>query len=149
MKRIALIFSFTLALIACQEVQDARVQHEFLHPDSIVNPNGDSELALVMREIHFEANNVGRAIESGEDVDLKKLSDLARRLSTSVPTDSNVLDEVYYSFATTLEGHVKRIAEEEDSAIVEFNSIVKTCVACHNNTCPGPIEKIQKLKIKS
>ena len=147
MKYPAIIFSIILAFIACQEVQDARVQNEFLHPDSIVNPNGDSELALVMREIHFEANIVGRALESGQDVDLSKLKDLSKRMSTSVPTDSNVLDEVYYSFTTTLESHVKQI--EEDSAIVEFNSVVETCVACHKNTCPGPIEKIQKLKIKS
>ena len=129
--------------IACQEVQDASV---FKHPDEIVNPNGDSELAIAMRNIHFEANIVGRAIESGEEVDLTKLRTLSKALSTSVPTDSNVLDEAYYSFAQNLEARVDRMNSED--ATMEFNEMVKTCVACHKNTCPGPITKIQKLKIK-
>ena len=147
---IFILFALALLGVACQEVHDAKAdsnRDDFLHPDSIVNPNGDSELALVMRDIHYEANEVGRAIEIGREVDLTKLKDLSARLSTSVPTDSNVLDNAYYSFTSTLEGHVERMDTED--AVIEFNSVVETCVACHKNTCPGPIEKIQRLKIKS
>ena len=144
MTRISLFFLLAIAFIACQEVQDARV---FKHPDEIVNPNGDSELAITMRNIHFEANKIGRALEAGEEVNLDSLKILAVKLSTSIPTDSNVLDEAYYSFSSRLESHVNKMESEE--AVVEFNSMVKTCVACHKNTCPGPIKKIQALKIKS
>ena len=139
-------FLFTLILfsISCQEVQDAAV---FKNPDEIVNPNGDSELALVMRNIHFEANKVGRELEAGQEVDLTELRNLASQLTTSVPTDSNVLDEAYYSFAENLQKRVEKMESEE--AVVEFNEMVKACVACHKNTCPGPIQKIHKLKIKT
>lgn len=143
--RILLVLTILVtSVIACQEAHDAET---FRHPDDIVNPNGDSELALVMRDIHFEANKVGRALEANEDVDLTLLKELSAKLSTSVPTDSNVLDEAYYSFSTSLEKRVE-LMESED-AVIEFNEMVKTCVACHKNTCPGPISKIQKLKVKS
>ena len=144
MRYLIFLTFIVLISVACQEVQDA---HVFKNPDEIVNPNGDSELALVMRDIHFEANNIGRSLELNEEVDLTLLKQLAAKLSTSVPTDSNVLDETFYSFASSLENRVE-LMESEDAVIV-FNDMVKTCVACHKNTCPGPITKIQKLKIKS
>lgn len=144
MKRVNLFIFSIIFFIACQEVQDAGT---FKHPDEIVNPNGDSELAIVMRNIHFEANKVGRQLESGENVDLTKLLELSSLLKTSVPTDSSVLDDAYFAFSNSLESSVKKMNSED--AVIEFNNMVQTCVACHKNTCPGPIKKIQKLSIKS
>lgn len=138
------IILFVLTVNSCQEVQDKQT---FKNPEEIVNPNGDSELAIVMRYIHFEANKVGRELEAGNEPDLTALKELAARLTTSVPTDSNVLDEAYYSFSQGLQEKVNKMNSEESVTI--FNEMVQTCVACHKNTCPGPIKKIQKLKIKS
>ena len=143
MKGYSFFFIVSLSIIACQEVQDASV---FRHPDEIINPNGDSELALVMRNIHFEADKVGRDLEAGRELDLTALRELAARLTTSVPTDSNVLDENYYAFSESLQKRVESIDSKD--AVIEFNELVKTCVACHKNTCPGPIQKIHKLKVK-
>ncbi len=143
MRQFPFFLFLSLFFFACQEVQDAR---RFKNPNEIVNPNGDSELSLVMRYIHFEANKIGRALEEGKEVNLDSLKFLSAKLSTSIPTDSNVLDETYYSFAGLLEEHVKKMDTEE--AVPEFNSMVKACVACHKNTCPGPITKIQALRIK-
>ncbi len=146
MRLLSITFILSLFVIACKEVTDAPA-YEFRQPDEIVNPNGDSELAIVMRNIHFEANKVGRALENNDEVDLTELKSLAAQLSTAVPTDSTVLDDAYYSFSTNLEQRVERMESEE--AVIEFNEMVKTCVACHKNTCPGPISKIQKLKVKA
>ena len=146
MRKLFLILGIILAVYACQEVHEAEV-NEVKHPDEIVNPNGDSELAIVMRNIHFEANRVGRALENGEEVDLSDLEDLSARLSTSVPTDSSVLDEAYYAFASSLEERVHAMGKED--AVIQFNSMVQACVTCHKSTCPGPISKIKKLRINS
>ena len=135
------VFSF-----ACFQQYEADEHSEFLHPDSIVNPNGDSELSLVMRYIHFEADKISKQIENGEEADLSKLRSLAIRFQTAVPTDSSVLDDDYYKFSETILAQVESISGGD---VFEFNSLVSTCVACHKNTCPGPIIKINKLMIES
>lgn len=144
MKRSFSVLVIFFSILACNEVRDAR---NFRSPDEIVNPNGDSELALVMREIHFEANRIGREIEEGEEVDLEKLKTLAAQLSTAEPTDPNETDENYYLFANKLEQKVEAL--ESDEIVVKYNEFVNTCIACHRNTCPGPIGKIRKLRIKA
>lgn len=34
-----------------------------------------------------------------------------------------------------------------ESRVRQFNSTVKSCIACHENTCTGPIPRIKKLLI--
>ena len=149
MKKVLLLSIISVFIIACaQQVkkEGANEQSEFLHPDSIVNPNGDSELALVMRHFHFEADKISKKIEKGEPIDLSEIRNLAQRLQTAVPTDSSVLDEDYYNFSESILAQIDHISEGQ---AFEFNSMVGTCVACHRNTCPGPITKINKLMIES
>lgn len=33
--------------------------------------------------------------------------------------------------------------------VQQFNVMVNNCISCHENKCPGPIDKIKKLYIKS
>lgn len=42
----------------------------------------------------------------------------------------------------------KRIYEEGD-VIARFNSMVNSCIACHQVKCTGPIARIKKLKINT
>lgn len=144
--RSAVILLLIVGIAACNsEVEEVS---EFKHPDEIVNPNGDSELAIVMRNLHYEADIVRAAIEKGEEADFTKLKELSDRLTTSVPTDSNVLDEDYYMMSGLVQSKVNEILESSDPAI-EFDGLVSTCITCHRSTCPGPIGKIEKLRINS
>jgi hypothetical protein len=133
-----------LQYIACNQVTDSR---KFRSPEEIVNPNGDSELAIVMRHLHFEADKVGRTIEAGEEVKLEELRALAGRLDSSEPTDSSSLGGDYFALSGQFRAAVERLQGE--NKIVEFNALVGTCISCHRTTCPGPIRKIGKLMIKA
>lgn len=145
--RYLIILSFILGLVySCAESEG--YESQFKHPDDIVNPNGDSELALVMRNLHFEADKVRAKLENNEHVDLSKLRGLTVQLTTAVPTDSNVLDSDYYMLSDLLLKELDDIPEGQDQK-VEFNGLVETCVTCHRNTCPGPIDKINKLRVNS
>lgn len=149
MKKIFLLSMISVFVFACSQQTEADASSEsseFLHPDSIVNPNGDSELSLVMRHMHFEADKISKQIENGEEIDLSKFRSLAIRIQSAVPTDSSVLDEDYYNFSETILAQVENVSGGD---AFEFNSLVGTCVACHRNTCPGPITKINKLMIES
>ena len=149
MKKFLFLGIISLFAFACSQQAEADAtaeQSDFLHPDSIVNPNGDSELSLVMRYMHFEADKISKQIKNGEEIDLDEFRSLAVRLQSAVPTDSAVLDDDYYKFSETMLTQVESVSGDD---AFEFNSLVATCVACHRNTCPGPITKINKLMIES
>jgi hypothetical protein len=142
-----LILSLILGLIySCADSVEAGT--EFRHPDDIVNPNGDSELALVMRNLHFEADKVRAKLENNESVDLGTLRSLTAELVTAAPTDSAVLDSNYYMLSDLLLQQVDGIPSAENQRL-EFNGMVSACVTCHKNTCPGPIDKINLLMVSS
>ena len=143
-----LILLLIIVGLAFSCAQETEPKSQFLHPDSIVNPNGDSELALVMRNLHFEADKVREKLANNEEADLTTLRALTIQLTTAEPTDSNVLDADYYMLSDMILKELNDIPESQDQ-VVEFNSMVSACVTCHRNTCPGPIDKINKLKINS
>jgi len=149
MKKLLFLGVISVFVIACSQQIEANSkieQSEFKHPDSILNPNGDSELSLVMRYLHFEAEKIGEKIKNGDSVDLSEFRNLVSRLQTAVPTDSSVLDADYYNFSKSMLNQVDQISNGKS---FEYNVMLGTCVACHRNTCPGPIEKINKLMIES
>ena len=132
--RFFILLSFILGLVySCSESVEAESQ--FKHPDDIVNPNGDSELALVMRNLHYEAEKVSAKLKNNESVDLSTLRGLTVRLTTAVPTDSNVLDSDYYMLSDLLLEQLDDIPDGQDQK-QEFNGMVSACVTCHKNTCP-------------
>ena len=133
-------------LFACGAEEE--VQSEFKHPDEIYNPNGDSELSIVMRNLHYQADKIRMSLEKGEEADYSEFRKLSDLLTTAVPTDSNVLDEKFYLMSGLLQKQVTALVNSENPSI-EFDGLVSACVACHRNTCPGPIGKINKLRMKS
>ena len=141
-----LILSFILGFVySCAD--SVEQVSEFKNPEEIVNPNGDSELSLVMRNLHFEANKIKANLENKEPVDLNVLRGLTAQLTTAAPTDSNVLDSNYYMLSELLLKQLDDIPEGEDQRLV-FNGFVNACVTCHKNTCPGPIDKINALLVE-
>ena len=144
-----LILSFILGLVySCSDSVEAEAEDTFRHPDDIVNPNGDSELALVMRNLHFEADMIRAKLENNESVDLSVLRGLTVQLVTAAPTDSSVLDSNYYMLSDLLLKQLDNIPDGQNQRL-EFNGMVGACVTCHKNTCPGPIDKINLLMVSS
>ena len=37
--------------------------------------------------------------------------------------------------------------QEKEEIQEQYNTMLQLCVACHQQNCPGPIKKIQKLRI--
>ena len=145
MKKLAALlacFSF-LYIVSCSSEKPTEPKLQ----ESTINPNGDSELAIVMRHLHFEANRVKAQLESGEMVELDSLTTLIRLVETAEPTDGHVRDDEFMAFSNLLNKEMDKM-HTDSNKVVEFNNIVSTCVSCHRNTCPGPIPKIKKLRIK-
>jgi hypothetical protein len=104
----------------------------------------DSELALLMREIHENAKLLKLLLQNGEDV--KPYGSDVDFILEAEPTRPAVQGPEFESFAR----YYIKMNEEvySDPNVENYNSLVESCVACHQEFCPGPIKTIKKLHIK-
>ena len=112
--------------------------------EKVINPNGDSELALLMREMFEEGERIKQQIENGKTpTGLKKFE----TIHTAVPTDSDVTGPVFESFASAYLESIKTLETSDSVSVFKFNQMVDQCMNCHTEFCPGPKTKIKKLYI--
>lgn len=111
-----------------------------------VNPNGDSELAIIMREMTTWTEECKTAIETGGIIPPKPQS--IDRIHTAKPTDETIDAGLFNSMATLYEGKVRSFITSDTSSRVEmFNAMVQACAGCHENFCHGPLVRINKMTI--
>ena len=99
-----------------------------------------------MRELYNLSDSIKLQNKQHKPVDIKSIKKILANLKTAVPTDSSVHGDVFNAFADRLTLEFNSI-ETDSNFIFTFNNMVNSCVDCHNEFCPGPIKKINKLKI--
>lgn len=112
-----------------------------------LNPNGDSELAILMREMANWTDSCKVAIMENRSVMPAKPAGLST-LHTAKRTDETIDASLFNSMATLYEGQIKAF---EGAAVADraeyFNAMVSGCVGCHQNFCQGPLTRINKMII--
>jgi ribosomal protein L44E len=107
-----------------------------------LNPNGDSELALLMRAMHEEGMQAKQQLLKGETPALKVNY---HQLHTAKATEpEKVATPTYASFATAYEAAAKSFEEGSDK-VGTYHNMVNACMNCHKEICPGPMVKIKKM----
>ena len=137
------LFFITLA-VACSnaevESESSRIPVKW-YP----NPNGDSELALLMRDMYEEALYVKQQVELGKPANIKL--DHEKILTAHATEPEKAASDEYKAFAgvylQTIEALKKANAEELPDM---YNNLVVSCSTCHQALCPGPLARIEKLK---
>ncbi len=114
---------------------------------SVINPNGDSELALLMRQIYFDADTIKQHIISNEGNVTDEFIEKLEQVHTANPTDPTVKTPEFEAFNKLLILAAKAAKADGNDKISGFNELVARCIDCHQSFCPGPIVKINKLKI--
>ena len=109
-----------------------------------INPNGDSELALLMRDMFDDGMRIKAQVEQGEQP--SGLRDFADS-HAAIPTDSTGKGPVFTAFAEAYLTAVKQLEADDSSAVFRFNRMVDQCMNCHTEFCPGPKKRIKKLYI--
>ena len=111
-----------------------------------LNPNGDSELAILMREMANWTDSCKAAIESGREIPSKPehLGDL----HSAKRTDETIDASLFNSLASLYQGKVMEFEQCAEKERVEYhNAMVGACVGCHQNFCQGPLVRINKMLI--
>jgi len=115
-------------------------------PKTPINPNGDSELALLMRKMYNESLKAKEALLAGEAPTLD--CEVARLHTASATEPDKVARPEYAGFATSFEVAVASMEKapfgHRDEA---YDQMVNSCIQCHQELCPGPIRRINKLRL--
>ncbi|HNS11492.1 MAG TPA: hypothetical protein PKM97_02670 [Bacteroidia bacterium] len=110
------------------------------------NPNGSSELSLLMRDMFNHAATARKlALSDEKDPDFPEKF---KKIFTATPTDSETKNSHYDTFANIYLNAGKTYSSSNTEDLkVNYNNLVNTCLACHSTHCPGPVPKIKKLLI--
>jgi len=112
---------------------------------SQINPNGDSELALLMRDMYNEAERLKTQVENGEEVSISL--DHERILTAHATEPDKAASPEYKAFAKSYLQSLESLQAANASQLQsQFDNVVANCMACHQSLCPGPMVRIKKLQ---
>ncbi|MBT8190795.1 MAG: hypothetical protein KJO29_10245 [Bacteroidia bacterium] len=139
MKKISVfigLFVFILFMGACVDASGVQPR----------NPNGDSELALFMREMHDESVKLKENLSKGKK--LKPKLDYSKLLTAEATEPEKAASESYKAFALSYISIMDQMKKKSGIHSEEnFKAMVASCENCHNSFCPGPLVLIDKLKL--
>jgi len=109
-----------------------------------LNPNGDSELALLMREMYDDGMKTKQQLLDGKEPEVHVKY---KRIHTAKTTESLHVDVSSFSpFASAYEIAMDSfIAADASNKVAAYQSMVNACMNCHQTVCPGPKVKIKHM----
>ncbi|AFM03246.1 hypothetical protein Fleli_0786 [Bernardetia litoralis DSM 6794] len=165
MKKLFLI-PLIICFISCQSSQNEGKENtettqnkEDKNATNLINdprsPNPSSELAVLMRDMWEYADTLKNEIaDSTSNNALPNYQTRFKEIHAAIPTDkhtkSPAFDAMTKVMLQKLENVYQNAAEnkEQNEQVEGFNLLIKSCLQCHEQQCPGPISKISKLIIK-
>jgi len=130
--RTLLISGIILAGLFSTRLVDGGPSEQVQADSSDINPNGSSELSILMRDMYDHALAARKLALNGEK-------------DVAFPKEFN---KIYDTFADVYLNALKTYSGTASEDLKSnYNNLVNTCLACHSSHCPGPIPRIRKLLI--
>lgn len=130
------------AEVPVEEAEPAPSQVQIVVGD----PPATSELAMMMREMVLFTDSTGKLLAAGGD--LLPFPEQFRGIRTAEPTPNMVDEKTFDPYAQAWLFHLEKlytVPTAERAGV--FNTLVQTCAACHTTMCPGPLVRINKMKL--
>jgi hypothetical protein len=112
------------------------------------NPNGQSELAALMRTMQADLQAARAAIGRGERV--SPMLARHRKIRCSWPTQASDRDQ---AFDVNAQGYLRAIERlqtsppDKDRAAAAFDGVLDACRTCHERVCSGALAAVEALRI--
>jgi len=104
-------------------------------------------MAMMMRAIYQQSAEMREWVEAGKPLDSTHFRFLD--FHQLEPTDSTVLVEVFYKHNQDFKAAFEDLIQAGEADKEKYNTLLTKCVSCHEDFCPGPIKRINKLKLAS
>lgn len=128
----------TMLILACSTEQKPPPEGNF------TNPNGASELAILMNEMFADALAAKQNIEQGKPALIEVMPE--KILTAAATEPEKVASPEYKAFAESYIQAVHLMREgAPDEAAERFQVVATACMNCHESLCPGPTKRIRKL----
>lgn len=131
---------FLICLYSCQSKENKNVEIQKY-------PNQDAPLALLMREMFEDLDEIKQAVSKGQSI--KAYVEKHQMLLSAEPTNPEVRS---ITFQVMGEAYLEGLRALESSPPELLNSnyqvVLSTCLACHQQYCLGPIKRINLLQIE-
>ncbi len=149
MKKVAHIITYLLFLIilAASCNQESKKEEKIITPKKAksLNPNGDSELALLMRGMYEEAENIREQIKKGEKVSITL--DHGKILTAHATEAEKAERAEFKAFGAAYLENLNKLETADSSEVITiYQNMISNCMSCHQALCPGPIVRIKKLQ---
>lgn len=145
MKHLFLLSFIVVVVFSCsqQEKEQSSSKKE------VYNPNGDSELALSMRQSFEQTEQIKHAIEQGDFTIPDGYVENLQLFHSATPTDPDVKNELFTQFSNSLYLIANDLVSSSDlnQRKEVYQTLISTCISCHQKFCPGPIVRIKKLNL--
>lgn len=138
------LFALFILGVACSEEKTDLPKEENLIQQPL-NPNGDSELALLMRAMEEEAKRIKEQVANGEPVTIELNHE--EILTAHATEPKKAASPEYKAFAAAYLQAIESLktATPDQSATI-YDQMISSCMSCHQTLCPGPIVRIKKLQ---
>ena len=114
---------------------------------SPINPNGMSQLAMLMRHMAADMETTRQALETGQPLG-RSLYEGQRLLRCSWPTLESQRHDPFDALAVAYLAKVKALdAAPAAQRPAAYSAVVGACRACHEVTCEGPLVVIVSLAL--
>ena len=129
---------------ASPEEKETSVKHV------VINPNGMSEMSLIMEDWYVDMKNISDVLRDGKMYSRNTPNMEKRNIYKAKTSKENIHGKEFDAFVQSYYYNYSQISnasswgEQRD----EFNLTVTTCVNCHQQFCHGPIVRIKKLFVK-
>jgi len=108
------------------------------------NPNGESELTALMREMVDDLEAIRAAIAAGGS--LGPLPERHFRIRCAWPTTPKDRDAGYDVMAALYLDRLEDLYAAEEDLHGHYDALVSACVTCHQARCQGPLPAIEALR---
>tara|TARA_Y100000739_G_C20476227_1_gene403742 strand:+ start:350 stop:739 length:390 start_codon:yes stop_codon:yes gene_type:complete len=108
-----------------------------------INPNGDSEMSLLMRDMVISLDDIRLMIQDNK-VNKKLYFDF-KEIHKAEVTDSSFLFDGFNLMSKNFSSLLDSLELNVNSK--NYNNLIESCLSCHVLVCPGPISKIDKMFI--
>lgn len=142
------LFIIISLFISCDETNQDSSKEKAATVTKSLNPNGNSELAMLMRGMYEEAERVKEQIKKGEEPTLQ--IDHGKILTAHATEPEKANSKEFKDFAKMYLSNLDQLQKaNKDNVEMVFQSLVESCMSCHQQLCPGPMVRIKKLRVAS
>lgn len=132
---------FFITLFSCQR------KDEIKSSTAVLYPNQDAPLALLMREMFLDMEEIRISVENNDE--LKSYLEKHKDILDAIPTNPKVKTAQFQLMGNAYLESLKILENGSRELMMDnYKILVSTCLGCHQQYCPGPIKKINKLTLE-